>query len=86
MHTNKWHTDIYQLPPGHYAVIPLHDVNSMKVCRYWDLDYQEKDLVATNRTQEKTESQVIREVRQLLDEAIRHRLKADGGSLPFGWH
>ncbi|KAF0984642.1 hypothetical protein FDP41_000541 [Naegleria fowleri] len=54
--------NIYQLPPGHYAVIPLHDVNSMKVCRYWDLDYQEKDLVATNRTQEKTESQVIREM------------------------
>jgi len=62
--------NIRQLPPGHHLVAK-HGV--LTVRRYWDVDYPK----ASAPTVHTSEADCIENVRNLLDESIRLRMRAD---------
>lgn len=62
--------NIRQLPPGHYLKARR---GAVSIKRYWDVDYP-KAAATTIHT---SETECIENVRTLLDEAIRLRMRAD---------
>jgi asparagine synthase (glutamine-hydrolysing) len=62
---------IHKLPPGSFLIF---EKGKLRIEQYWDFRYQEVDNT-------RTEDQVIEELRELLDEAVRIRLVAD---VPLG--
>lgn len=62
--------NVRQLPPGHYLIAQR---GSVVVKRYWDVDYPK----ATAPHPHTSETECIENVCTLLDEAIRHRMRAD---------
>lgn len=61
---------IYQVPPGHY-LLATHQ--GIQIVRYWDLDYPIADAATPCRS----DAEYIEQFREVLDEAIRIRLRAD---------
>lgn len=61
---------IYQVPPGHY-LLATHQ--GIQIVRYWDLDYPIADAATPSRS----DAEYIEQFREVLDEAIRIRLRAD---------
>lgn len=61
---------IFQIPPGHYMVATE---NRIQVKQYWDFNYPKSDSLAVT----KTDAEFEEEFRQVLDEAVRLRLRAD---------
>lgn len=62
--------NIRQIPPGHYLIAKR---GSVVVKRYWDVNYPK----ANAPTVHKSEVECIENVRSLLDESIRLRMRAD---------
>jgi asparagine synthase (glutamine-hydrolysing) len=62
--------NVRQLPPGHYLIAKRGVVT---VRRYWDVDYPK----AGAPTAHTSEAECIENVRSLLDESIRLRMRAD---------
>jgi asparagine synthase (glutamine-hydrolysing) len=65
-------TGIQQVPPGHYVVSKTSDPSSLRTFQYWDMDYEE---IGNNNNI--TEEEAKHNVRKLLEEAIKFRLRAD---------
>jgi asparagine synthase (glutamine-hydrolysing) len=61
---------VFQVPPGHYL---LATAAGIRVLRYWDLDYPR----ITDYTPELNERECVEQLRDLLTEAVRLRLRAD---------
>jgi asparagine synthase (glutamine-hydrolysing) len=61
---------VYQVPPGHY-LLATHQ--GIQIVRYWDLDYP----IAGAATPSRSNAEYIEQFREVLDEAIRIRLRAD---------
>ena len=61
---------IRQVPPGHYLEA---NAESLRLARYWDANYPR----ANARTIQQPEADCISQLRTLLDEAVRLRLRAD---------
>ena len=61
---------IRQIPPGHFL---LATATSTRLTRYWDIDYPRQD----ERTDGCSEQECIEQVRALLDESVRLRMRAD---------
>lgn len=66
--------NIRQVPPGHYLIARR---GSVAIKRYWDVNYPR----AKEQTPHKSETECIEQVRHLLDEAVRLRMRAD---IPVG--
>ena len=62
--------NIRQLPPGHYMIAKR---GAVTVRRYWDVDYPR----ANAPTAHTSEAEYIENVRNLLDESVRLRMRAD---------
>lgn len=62
--------NIRQLPPGHYLTAKR---GSVTIRRYWDVDYPKADTPTIHNS----EMECTENVRVLLDEAIRLRMRAD---------
>jgi asparagine synthase (glutamine-hydrolysing) len=62
--------NIRQLPPGHYLTAKRGNV---AIRRYWDVDYPK----ANAPTAHTSEAECIENVRDLLDESVRLRMRAD---------
>lgn len=62
--------NIRQLPPGHYLTAKR---GAVAIRRYWDVDYPK----ANTATVHTSEAECIENVRHLLDESIRLRMRAD---------
>lgn len=62
--------NIRQLPPGHYLVAKR---GSVTIRRYWDVDYPKANAPNPHTS----EVECIENVRNLLDESIRLRMRAD---------
>ncbi|WP_367717902.1 asparagine synthase (glutamine-hydrolyzing) [Nitratireductor sp. GISD-1A_MAKvit] len=60
-------TDVQELPPGHRMIVQN---GAAKVERYWDLDF-------SNVTHDRSEAERAEEVRAMLEDATRLRLRAD---------
>ncbi|MEJ2037959.1 MAG: asparagine synthase (glutamine-hydrolyzing) [Desulfosarcinaceae bacterium] len=60
--------DIFQLPPGHFAIF---DSTGFRQERYWQLDFSEE------ATDARPQEELIEEMRDLLLDAARIRLRAD---------
>jgi asparagine synthase (glutamine-hydrolysing) len=60
---------IRQVPPGHYM---LATTTGVRIVRYWDFDYPQKDTAESRSDAEYAEA-----FRHQLDEAVRIRLRAD---------
>jgi asparagine synthase (glutamine-hydrolysing) len=61
---------IFQVPPGHYL---LATDRHLQLVQYWDFDYPKADRSAVQRPQ----AEYVNEFRQVLEEAVRLRLRAD---------
>ena len=61
---------VYQVPPGHY-LLATHQ--GIQLNRYWDLDYPKADDPAMDRT----ETEYIEQLRHVLEEAVKIRIRAD---------
>jgi asparagine synthase (glutamine-hydrolysing) len=61
---------VYQVPPGHYLIATEKHI---QLSRYWDFDYPRADLGAPARS----DAEYVEEFRQVFDEAVRIRLRAD---------
>ncbi|MBW4435395.1 MAG: asparagine synthase (glutamine-hydrolyzing) [Pelatocladus maniniholoensis HA4357-MV3] len=61
---------VYQVPPGHYLLGTRH---SVKLVRYWDLDYPRDD----DSKPRSTNTEYIEQIRHKLEEAVKIRLRAD---------
>src|ERR1041384_1071576 len=62
--------NIRQVPPGHYLTARA---GSIKVTRYWDADYPR----ARDTLSDHSETERIEGLRDLLDDAVRVRMRAD---------
>jgi asparagine synthase (glutamine-hydrolysing) len=62
--------NIRQLPPGHYLIAKR---GAVAVRRYWDVDYPKANAGSAHTS----EAECIENVRNLLDESIRLRMRAD---------
>ena len=62
---------VFQVPPGHYF---LATRNSFRILRYWDFDYATADELAANP---RDDQYYIEQFRDVLDEAVRLRMRAD---------
>lgn len=62
--------NIRQLPPGHYLIAKR---GAVAVRRYWDVDYPKANAGSAHTS----EAECIENVRDLLDEAVRLRMRAD---------
>ncbi len=62
--------NVRQLPPGHYMIAKR---GSVSIKRYWDVNYPK----ANAQHPHVSESECIEKVRELLDESIRLRMRAD---------
>jgi asparagine synthase (glutamine-hydrolysing) len=65
---------IKQVPPGHFLVATGGHI---RLIRYWDFDYPKADAVPTGSP----DAEYAERLRQVLDEAVRVRLRAD---VPIG--
>jgi asparagine synthase (glutamine-hydrolysing) len=63
--------DILELPPGHLL---LANARGVTIRRYWELDYPDADDFADDR---RSETEIAGELRSLLSDATRIRLRAD---------
>jgi asparagine synthase (glutamine-hydrolysing) len=63
---------ISRIPPGCYAVATLTDPANLRVVPYWDLTYEK-----LGQEQKITEEEAKTNVRRLLSDAIKFRLRAD---------
>jgi asparagine synthase (glutamine-hydrolysing) len=61
---------VYQVPPGHYLIASNHH---LQLARYWDLDYPKKDGAPVGPS----EDVYVERLGNVLDEAVRLRLRAD---------
>lgn len=61
---------VHQVPPGHYMIATEKDI---QLHRYWDFDYPKANGEATNRS----DADYAAEFRNVLEEAVRIRLRAD---------
>jgi asparagine synthase (glutamine-hydrolysing) len=61
---------VYQVPPGHYLVATE---KHMQLQRYWDFNYPKGDGKAARRS----DADCAAELREVLEEAVRLRLRAD---------
>ncbi len=61
--------DIRQVPPGHYLLATKH---SVRVQRYWDVDYPRSD-----QTTQRSETDWIEQIRFQVGESVRIRMRAD---------
>jgi asparagine synthase (glutamine-hydrolysing) len=61
---------INQVPPGHFLVA---NGGHVRLIRYWDFDYPKADAVPTGGS----DAEYAERLRQVLDEAVRLRLRAD---------
>jgi asparagine synthase (glutamine-hydrolysing) len=62
--------NVRQLPPGHYLIARKGVVT---IHKYWDVDYPKADAIHSHLS----EPECIENVRSMLDEAIRLRMRAD---------
>ncbi|MCG8367225.1 MAG: asparagine synthase (glutamine-hydrolyzing), partial [Pseudanabaenales cyanobacterium] len=62
--------NIRQVPPGHYLLMTPQGI---RLDRYWDLDYPTIDASAPNYT----DAEYIEKFRQVLEEAVKLRIRAD---------
>ena len=62
---------VHQVPPGHYLIATQ---NSCQIRRYWDFNYPTAAQLATDR---RDDASYIDEFRQVLDDAVRLRMRAD---------
>lgn len=69
-HPHTIYQGIHKLPPGHAAV---WENGRLEISRYWDIDW--------SKEVPRTQSQAIEEVRELLTDAVRLRLRSD---VPLG--
>jgi asparagine synthase (glutamine-hydrolysing) len=63
---------ITPVPPGHYVITSTVDPSHLQVKQYWDLTYEEK-----GKEKYITEEEAKENVRKLLTDAIKFRLRAD---------
>ncbi|MGH8646523.1 MAG: asparagine synthase (glutamine-hydrolyzing) [Gammaproteobacteria bacterium] len=63
--------DVYQVPPGHYLIATR---NGLRIMCYWEFDYPPATELAASR---RNEESYIEELRAVLDEAVRLRMRAD---------
>jgi asparagine synthase (glutamine-hydrolysing) len=63
--------DIYQLPPGHYALV---QDGEMQIRRYWQLTFPEQEM---GKRKERPLADYLAEFHDLLVDAARIRLRAD---------
>jgi len=68
--TRTLYDGVFQIPPGHYA---LATEKHFQVSRYWDFNYPAASDAALKRSPE----DYIAEFHDVLDEAVRIRLRAD---------
>jgi asparagine synthase (glutamine-hydrolysing) len=61
---------VFQVPPGHYL---LATDKHLQLIRYWDFDYPKTDRNGAQRS----DAEYAAEFRQVLEEAVRLRLRAD---------
>lgn len=61
---------IHQVPPGHFLIATEDDV---QLRQYWDFDYPKTD--STSRV--RADAEYVEEFRQVFDESVRLRLRAD---------
>lgn len=70
---------IHQLPPGHFLTASIHSTE-VKIERYWDLtyphEYEPSTKSFTYKT-DRTEEQIVNELREILLNSIQTRLVAD---------
>lgn len=62
--------NVFQVPPGHYL---LATNDQLEIARYWDFDYPIESESAPART----DSEYVEEFREIFEEAVRLRLRAD---------
>jgi asparagine synthase (glutamine-hydrolysing) len=62
---------ITQVPPGHYVVVNTSNPRSLRTIKYWDIDYE------TINNDHITEEEAKTNVRKLLEDAMRYRLRSD---------
>ena len=67
---NTLFSNIYQVPPGHFM---MASESGIQLHRYWDFDYPQ---IETKKIQISAQ-EYVEELRDILDEAIRLRLRAD---------
>jgi asparagine synthase (glutamine-hydrolysing) len=61
---------VFQLPPGHYL---LATDRHLQLVSYWDFNYPR----AAEQAQQRPDAEYVAELRDVLDEAVRLRLRAD---------
>jgi len=61
---------VQQVPPGHYMIATE---NHIQLNRYWDFDYPKADPIGPVRS----DAEYAEEFREVFDEAVRIRLRAD---------
>lgn len=61
---------VFQIPPGHFLLATETDC---RIHRYWDFDYARVNAIAPQRS----DAEHAAELREVLDEAVRLRLRAD---------
>ncbi|HUO67284.1 MAG TPA: asparagine synthase (glutamine-hydrolyzing) [Gammaproteobacteria bacterium] len=61
---------VHAVPPGHYLIA---DKNGMRVTQYWDIEYPE----TASADEPLPEPEYVQGFREVLDEAVRIRLRAD---------
>ena len=61
---------IFQIPPGHYLIATE---KHLQVNQYWDFDYP----LASDATARRSDAEYAEEFRDVLEEAVRIRLRAD---------
>ena len=61
---------IHQVPPGHFLIATADDI---QLRQYWDFDYPKTD--STSRV--RADAEYVEEFRQVFDESVRLRLRAD---------
>ena len=68
--TRTLYDGVFQVPPGHYVMATDH---SFQMNQYWDFNYPK----ANNTSTQRTDAEYRDELRHVLEEAVRLRLRAD---------
>jgi len=71
LHARTLFAGIQAVPPGHYAVARA---GAVTLHPYWDLAFPSRETLAADR---RSDAEVIRGFREVLDDAVRERLVAD---------